>query len=118
MDYRPTVWVLKEQVKSTTNGPVPMDYTAAYAYGNIRFITEMDLPLHPNSTVAKEWSKQVEKFMKEVNANDYVILTGQPLAMFLFGALCAVAEFIPNLLVWRREQSRYVVYDPTQIVGE
>lgn len=113
---RPTVWVIKEQMKSGPNGPEPMDYTPAYEYGDLRFITEFDPPLHPG-TIRAEWDKQVAKFIEQMDVDrDYLVLSGSPLAIFLIGAKLGECKGIGNLslprvLVWRREQGRYVIYN-------
>lgn len=110
---RPKVWAIKEQVKTTSAGAVPMDYSAAYEYGDLEFITDMDPPLHPG-TVRLEWERQVLRFLKVFDPDrDYVILTGSPLAIFLVGQLLGGIEHLrrPRVLVWRREQSRYVVFN-------
>lgn len=113
---RPTVWVLKEQVINGSTGSRPMDYTPAYEYGDVRFITEFDLPLHPNSTVAKSWYESVMAFIQEFDpTHDFVITTGQPLAIFMLGMVMGTLGVVPNVLVWKREQNRYVVYKPTPI---
>lgn len=114
---RPTVWVLKEQVISRPNGPQLMDYTPAYKYGDLRFITEFDLPLHPNSTVAGAWRKDVAKFLNECRPTDYLILTGQPLAIFMLGLQMGVESaafpaLLPKLLIWKREQGQYIPFNP------
>lgn len=118
MNNRPTVWVLKEQMRSGSSvGSSPMDYTPAYEYGDIRFITDFDLPLHPNSTIARHWYDMVRDFLKEFDpARDFLILTGQPLAMFMLGMIMGAVGVVPNILVWKREQGRYVLYTPTPII--
>lgn len=108
---RPTVWVLKEQVVRGTTGSKPMDYTAAYEFGDIKFITEFDPPIHPSSTLMEEWERQFRRFASEFNPDvDSVILTGSPLAIAkagkFFGELRSA--FPIRVLVWRREQGRYV----------
>jgi hypothetical protein len=106
---RPTVWVLKEQAIRGANGTVPMDYTPAYTYGDVKFITEFDLPIHPKSTVANEWTAAINKFLKEYDPErDYLILTGSPLAIFAFGVAISTTDVTHKILVWRREQGRYV----------
>jgi hypothetical protein len=118
-DKRPTVWVLKEQMRAGPNGPAPMDYTAAYEFGDIKFITEFDPPLHGKSTVLVEWHKAVACFLDEFDeTRDFIIPTGSPFGIFLFGRVLgediANHEYKqpPKILIWRREQNRYV---PTTI---
>lgn len=112
MSERPTVWVVKEQVKRDMTGSTPMDYTPAYEFGDIKFITDMDPPLHANSTVLKEWQRQVREFVSAFNFDrDYLILTGSPLAIFMVGKILGeIKSQSPiQILVWRREQGRYVL---------
>lgn len=116
VSQRPTVWVLKEQMLSGMNGPRAMDYSAAYEFGDVRFITEFDLPTHPNSSVARNWYDAVHRFLQEYDpANDLIITTGQPLAIFMLGMVMGHLCIIPRILVWKREQNRYVVYQPQSI---
>lgn len=107
---RPTVWVIKEQVKRVGGDTSPMDYTPAYEHGDLRFITQFDPPLYPGS-VDTEWHKQVGIFITEFDpTRDFLILTGSPLAIFMLGAIVAKLDtkHAVNVLVWRREQSRYI----------
>ena len=112
MASRPVVWVVKEQVVRVGASSVPMDYTPAYKYGDIRFITEIDLPIHQQqSTLRDAWMKKVDEFVAEFQPGDYVILTGSPLAIFLVGYICALADIEPTILVWRRESNEYLPMD-------
>lgn len=112
---RPIVWVLKEQMRTTPNGSSPMDYSAAYVYGDLEFITDFDPPLHPSSTVMPEWRRQIRKFLDAYKEDyDYIIPTGSPFAIFLFGRMLGEEMTMKGIkqariLVWRREQSRYIV---------
>lgn len=108
---RPTVWIVKEQVRRGDAGTAPMDYTPAYAFGDIKFITEFDPPIYPGSNLLRNWEDQVRNFVKEYDpSNDYIILTGAPLAIFLIGAIVGqIKSSHPvKILVWRREQNAYV----------
>jgi len=112
MNIRPTVWVVKEQIKTGSQGSSPMDYTPAYEYGDVKFITDFDMPLHPASSLHAEWHSRVRGFIKDYNPEvDFLILTGSPLAIFLVGhALSQIRSQFPiKILVWRREQGRYVL---------
>lgn len=109
---RPIVWVLKEQVKSSASGITPMDYTAALKFGDLQFMTDFDIPLHHSSSVADEWFKAISRVVKVFDQErDYIILTGQPLAMFICGQMFQSAGIRPRILVWRRQQEMYVVYN-------
>lgn len=108
---KPIVWILKEQVVREVTGPRPMDYTPAYEFGEIRFITTIDPPFHPSSTIGEEWNKQFARFISQFEPLiDSIILTGAPLAIARLGR--AIGEMRPaapvRVLVWRREQGRYV----------
>lgn len=111
MSPRPTVWVVKEQVKTGQHGSAPMDYTAAYQFGDVKFITDFDLPLHSNSSLGNRWFETVEGFLgKFERSRDFIILTGSPLAIFVTGLIMGKAQLRPiQILVWRREQGRYVL---------
>jgi hypothetical protein len=110
MARRPTVWVLKEQMVSGS----PMDYSAAYEYGDVEFITDFDPPVgRTRSTIGAQWRQAVLRFIDSVDSeNDYIILTGAPLAIFMCGLIMAQAGIMLKILVWRREQGKYVVFDP------
>jgi hypothetical protein len=96
-----------------------MDYTPAYEFGDVCFITEFDLPLHPRSTVTRAWIQDTDKFLNTVKSEDFLILTGQPIAIFMIG--CRLMSDVPpnrwpTLLVWRREQGKYVTFDARQVM--
>jgi len=105
-----TVWVVKEQALRGELGPVVMNYSAAMEYGELKFITRHDLPVHMKSDYAAKWSNQVMNFVDEYNEySDYIITTGQPLAIFAVGWVLGLSGKIPRFLVWRREEGRYHV---------
>jgi hypothetical protein len=113
---RPKVWVLKEQVKQGTNGPVPIDYSPAYKFGDVQFITDFDLPARTNGTIVEQWVQKVSRCIDQMDTSrDYILLTGAPLAMFIFGLFCSMANIAPRILVWRREQGEYVVFDSLEL---
>lgn len=107
---KPVVWILKEQVQSTPSGPVPFDYTPAMKFGEVRFITEYDPPVHPNSSLREKFEVQVHKFLSEfVPHRDFVMVTGSPYAILLFGQMLGRHVRVPvRTLVWRRERQCYV----------
>lgn len=109
-ERKPIVWVLKEQVMSTPNGPVPMDYTAAMRFGEIQFITEYDPPAHPGSSLREQFDRSLEKFVGTFDPqNDFIVPTGSPLAIVSLGRVLGRRFTAPfRVLVWRREQQRYV----------
>ena len=105
---RPIVWVIKEQVSQGN----AMDYSPAMMYGDLKFITRSDMPLHPHSSVQSVWSEDVARFVEEYDeSRDFVITTGQPTAIFAVGHALGLARKIPRYLVWRREENRYRVLD-------
>jgi len=104
---------MKEQVKRGVNGPEAMDYTPAMRYGEIRFITDFDLPLYGTGTLTEAWWKAVHRFVKEFDEKiDFLVATGQPLAMVLIGYALGVHEFNPTFLIWRREENKYIPFKP------
>lgn len=111
MNNRPTVWVLKEQMRGGDNR-ASFDYTPAYKFGDLKFVTDFDIPIHSGSSLAKEWHKNVDFAIGQMQEErDFVILTGAPLAIFTFGMKLAVSGIRPKILVWRREQNEYVVHE-------
>lgn len=118
---KPIVWVIKEQVRRGVTGPEPMDYTPAMRYGDIEFITQYDLPLHPNGSLAANWWQAVKDFTHSFDPKqDFIVATGQPMAMVLIGYVLGVMRVEPTFLVWRREENKYIPYTPAvinEIVG-
>jgi hypothetical protein len=113
MATRPTVWVVKEQVVRGATGPTPMDYTPAYKYGDVKFITDHDFPITRGPSGLKEaWHRKVRQFLYSMNSeHDYLVLTGSPFSIFLIGFVCAMCERAPKVLIWRRESNEYVPFD-------
>ena len=108
---RPIVWVIKEQVRREMTGVTPMDYTPAMEFGDLEFVTDLDPPIHPSSTVKPEWERQVRNMIKRFDSkNDYIVLTGSPLALFAIGKFLGAhkPDSPTKILVWRRELGRYV----------
>jgi hypothetical protein len=105
-----TVWIIKEQVRRGDTGPMVMDYSPAMEYGELEFITRHDMPLYGRSSVQDVWNDDVIRFVKEYDeANDYIVATGQPSAIFAVGWALGMAGKTPRFLVWRREENRYRV---------
>ncbi len=111
MPRQPIVWVIKEQVRRGITGVEAMDYTPAMKYGELRFITDADIPHHPGSSVYKEWQRKVEAFCTEYDENkDFIVCTGQPVAMVQIGYMLGSHEQFPKnprYLVYRREDNAY-----------
>lgn len=108
---RPRVFVVKEQMIRTNNGgSMPMDYSPATCFGDLHFITSHDMPFHPRSTIQQAWNSDVLDFVKTYDpTKDYIILTGQPTAMFCIGWALGKVGKTPRFLVWRREENQYRV---------
>lgn len=104
----PRVYIIKEQVARGESGPVVVDYTPALEWGDIEFITDHDMPLYPRSSLQATWNKRVRQFVAEYDPEcDYIVTTGQPIAMFTVGWALGRAGKAPRFLVWRREENRY-----------
>ena len=109
---KPVVWCVKEQMRRSEMGSDAMDYSPAMVYGDIEFITKADMPLHPRSAVQLTWDADVAFFVSEYNPDkDYIITTGQPIAIFSVGHALGLAGKTPRFLVWRREENRYRVLE-------
>lgn len=105
----PKVWIIKEQVKRMPGGGIEaMDYTPAMKWGELHFITDTDIPHYPGSSVAKEWTKKINKFVEQYDEqNDFIVCTGQPVAMVQIGFLMGKQLVAPRYLVFRREDNAY-----------
>jgi hypothetical protein len=104
----PTVWVIKEQMLRGEIGPLPMDYSKAMEYGDLKFITTHDMPLYGRSSVQEQWNRDVTEFVQEYDPiRDFVITTGQPMAILCVGYAMGSVGKAPRFLVWRREENRY-----------
>lgn len=91
-------------------GPIPVDYSAALEYGNIEFVTVHDMPMYAQSMVQKAWDEDVQRFINRFDpTKDYIIPTGQPMAILCVGFALGVVSKKPRFLVWRREENRYRV---------
>ena len=109
---KPIVWVVKEQSVRSGIGSNAMDYSPAEYYGEVKFITRTDMPMHPNSSVRSVWEQDVADFVNDYDASkDFIITTGQPTAIFAVGHGLGRADKTPRYLVWRREENRYRVLD-------
>lgn len=112
----PIVWVIKEQVKRGITGPEPMDYTPAFKYGEVRFITDFDMPIHQGGSLVRAWNAAASQFAKEYDEDtDFIIATGQPTAMVMIGWILGISDSLPRFLVWRREDNMYVPFTPAEI---
>lgn len=112
---QPMVWVLKEQVRRTALGHEAMDYSGAMQFGELKFVTEIDPPLHGKGSLTDLWLKQVLEFCDKYDeARDYIVATGQPTAIFMIAHTLAQYMKTPRFLVWKRETNTYVVFSQLQ----
>ncbi len=114
----PNVRIIKEQMLRGETGPAPMDYSPAAAYGDLEFITTHDMPMYNRSMVQKAWNADAIRFSQEYNDDmDFVVTTGQPVAIFTAGWILGLVGKTPNFLVWRREEGKYLPlhYDAQQV---
>ena len=116
----PKVWVIKEQMLRGDTGPVPMDYSAATSHGELEFITTHDMPFYSRSQVQKAWNADLIRFAEEYDDDmDFIVTTGQPIAIFTAGWILGQFDKIPNFLVWRREEGKYLpLHYDAQLVRE
>ena len=103
------VWVIKEQMlRGNDTGPAPMNFMPAMEWGDLMFVTKHDMPLYGRGTVQEQWNKDVASFVEQYNPmRDFVICTGQPMAICAVGFALGRADKVPRFLVWRREDNRY-----------
>lgn len=116
---KPIVWACKEQVTRSPTGPVPMDYSTAENFGELRFVTRHDLPMHIGSTMAEVWVADVTEFVEKYDPmTDFIIVTGQPAAIFAIGYYLGLAGKPPRFLQWKREENCYRVMNSLNFAGE
>jgi hypothetical protein len=112
---RPTVWILKEQVRTGRDGsPVVFDYSPLYEYGNIEFITTFDPPTTPSESMNEQWDKEVAHFHRLYEPEtDWIVPTGSPYGIFKLGYLLGRinSQSKPKLLVWQNRQNKYFPID-------
>jgi deoxyxylulose-5-phosphate synthase len=105
-----TVYAVKEQNYKGAVGSHVMDYGPAAAFGELKFITSFDMPLHMNSPARAAWREEVEQFITRYESSkDFIILTGQPIAIFCIGMMLAKANKIPRFLKWQGQTGDYRV---------
>jgi len=116
MKRTPIVFVVKEQVIRDEVGTVPIDYSPALKFGDLQFITSHDMPLHSASSVQTNWNANVAQFVVGYDQkSDFIICTGQPMAIMTIGFLLGRAGKVPRYLVWRRQAG---VYTPVEFDAE
>lgn len=107
---KPIVWIVKEQVARNESGSSPMDYSPALEFGDIEFITMHDVPLYGKGAVMDQWFRDAQVFVHKYDPMiDFIVPTGQPMAIFLMGVVLGYTGKPPRFLVWRREENRYRV---------
>jgi len=106
---KPTVFIVKEQMTRNAIGSTPIDYGPAMEYGDIEFITEFDLPSYGcRSSVFRNWAEDVAKFVDKYDpATDFIVVTGQPSAIFAVGYVLGTVKKEPRFLIWKREENKY-----------
>jgi hypothetical protein len=96
-----------------------MDYSPAAKFGELRFITRHDLPMHAGSTMAEVWSDDVAEFVEQYNPmTDFIIVTGQPAAIFAIGYCLGRVGKAPRFLQWKREENCYRVMQSLNFADE
>jgi hypothetical protein len=107
---KPKVWIVKEQMIRGETQPIPMDFSPAMQFGEIEFITAFDMPMYPRGSVQDAWNEDVASFVRRYDEkNDYIITTGQPMAIFCVGWVLGMERKAPRFLIWRREENKYRV---------
>lgn len=87
-----------------------MDFSPALEFGDLEFITIHDIPLYGKGVVMDQWNRDVRDFVQKYDPmHDFIVTTGQPLAIFMIGYELAKSNKRPRFLVWRREENRYRV---------
>jgi len=87
-----------------------MDFSPAMEFGDLEFITVHDIPLYGKGVVMDQWNEDVASFVEKYDPmRDFIVTTGQPLAIFMVGYALAMSKKRPRFLVWRREENRYKV---------
>jgi len=109
---KPIVFVIKEQMLRNATGSNVTDYSPALKYGDLKFVTNSDIPLYPGSSVQLNWDSDVRSFIGVYDpTKDYIIATGSPTAIFEVGYRLGLAKKAPRFLVWRREDNEYRVLE-------
>lgn len=104
---RGTVWVLQESIIPGSNG-VPMDYSAAERYGDVQFVLTVEPSKHDGSTINEHVAEELARMAMLYRENeDYIVLTGSPVAIFMAGAAIAAAGKAARMLVWNRKTAVY-----------
>jgi len=110
MKRSPIAFVIKEQVVRGITGPTVVDYSPALEFGDLEFITRHDLPNYPNSSVQEVWDADVASFVDRYDETlDYIIPTGQPMAILAVGWAMGRAGKIPRFLSWKAQEGKYRV---------
>ena len=81
------------------------------AFGDIVFVTTIDLPVYGKGSVLDRWCSMADAFVDAYRPDDYIICTGQPMAIFMIGYVMGRANLHipPRFLVWRRQEGEYRV---------
>jgi hypothetical protein len=107
-----TVYAVKEQNFKGMVGSQVMDYSPAEKFGELKFITTFDMPLHVNSPARQVWREEVLEFVRNYDpVKDFVILTGQPISIFIIGMMIAEAHKMPRFLKWQGQTGDYRIVE-------
>jgi hypothetical protein len=114
-----TVYAVKEQNFKAMVGSQVMDYSPAAKFGELKFITTFDMPLHVNSTARGVWREEVLGFVGDYDSTkDFIILTGQPISIFIIGMMLERAKKMPRFLKWQGQTGDYHIVESIFNYGE
>lgn len=104
---RGTVYVLTESIIPGSNG-VPIDYSPAEQYGNVEFVVHIEPSRQRQSTINAAIYRQLLQ-MAELyrEGRDYLVLTGNPMVIFMAGMAMVEVDKVPTLLMWDRKRATY-----------
>lgn len=92
------VWVLQENVH--------LDYAPAAEWGDVEFITRHDVSPFKRSQQAEGFESDMKKFIsKYIPGTDYIILTGNPVAIVKLGMDIPRGEH--KFLKWDVRRNQY-----------
>lgn len=101
-----TVWVLQESIIPGSAG-VPMDYSSAERFGDVQFVLNGDPSRQSNSPINERIFDDLSKMAQLYRDDDFLVLTGAPMTIFMAGAALARAGKIPTLLSWNKRHQEY-----------
>lgn len=95
----------------------PFDFAPAEKWGEVHFITKAQLRSHQQAGGNAQVKADINKFLREYRAGeDFIVLTGDPLAMWLLGA--SIEAAMPNqthkILKWNARRADYTLFSLKQ----